>query len=148
MTGSDLAFAASTFDQNGSPAVAFTLTDIGSGKFFALTTNNAPRGNDQSQLGIVLDDSLLSAPNILQPIRKDGRITGNFTREEVDSLVQILKAGQLPAALTKQPIAENQIDATLGKDTITKGVNAIITSLLLVLLFILMYYLLEHFMTG
>ncbi len=140
VTGADLAFAASTFDQNGSPAVAFTLTDVGSGKFFALTTNNAPRGNDQSQLGIVLDDSLLSAPNILQPIRKDGRITGNFTREEVDSLVQILKAGQLPAALTKQPIAENQIDATLGKDTIDKGVKAILASLVLVLVFILVYY--------
>ena len=140
VTGSDLAFAASTFDQNGSPAVAFTLTDVGSGKFFALTTNNSPRGQLKSQLGIVLDDSLLSAPNILQPIRKDGRITGNFTREEVDSLVQILKAGQLPAALTKQPIAENQIDATLGKDTIAKGVNAIVTSLILVLLFILVYY--------
>ncbi|MDB4695128.1 protein translocase subunit SecD [bacterium] len=140
VTGSDLAFAASTFDQTGSPAVAFTLTDVGSGKFFALTTNNSPRGQLKSQLGIVLDDSLLSAPNILQPIRKDGRITGNFTREEVDSLVQILKAGQLPAALTKQPIAENQIDATLGKDTIAKGVNAIVTSLVLVLLFILVYY--------
>ena len=87
-----------------------------------------------------MDDSLLSAPNILQPIRKDGRITGNFTREEVDSLVQILKAGQLPAALTKLPIAENQIDATLGADTIAKGVNAIVTSLVLVLVFILVYY--------
>ena len=138
--GEDLAFAASTFDQNGAPAVAFTLTDAGSGKFFALTTNNSPRGENQSQLGIVLDDSLLSAPNILQPIRKDGRITGNFTREEVDSLVQILKAGQLPAALTKLPIAENQIDATLGADTIAKGVNAIVTSLVLVLVFILVYY--------
>ena len=138
--GEDLAFAASTFDQNGAPAVAFTLTDAGSGKFFALTTNNSPKGQDQSQLGIVLDDSLLSAPNILQPIRKDGRITGNFTREEVDSLVQILKAGQLPAALTKLPIAENQIDATLGADTIAKGVNAIVTSLVLVLVFILVYY--------
>ena len=91
-------------------------------------------------MGIVLDDSLLSAPNILQPIRKDGRITGSFTREEVDSLVQILKAGQLPAALTKLPIAENQIDATLGADTIAKGVNAIVTSLVLVLVFIFVYY--------
>ena len=140
ITGSDLAYAASTFDQNGSPAVAFTLTDAGSGRFFALTTNNAPRGSSQSQLGIVLDDNLLSAPNILQPIRKEGRITGRFTREEVESLVQILKAGQLPAALTKQPIAENQIDATLGADTITKGVWAIGFSLGLVLLFILVYY--------
>jgi len=140
VTGADLAFAASTFDQDGSPAVAFTLTDIGSGKFFALTTNNAPRGNVTSRLGIVLDDSLLSAPNIQSPIRKDGRITGNFTREEVDSLVQILKAGQLPAALTKQPIAENQIDATLGKDTVKKGIRAIFASLILVLAFILVYY--------
>ena len=140
VTGSDLAFAASTFDQNGSPAVAFTLTDLGSGKFFALTTNNAPVGDRQRQLGIVLDDNLLSAPNILQPIRKDGRITGSFTREEVQSLVQILKAGQLPTALTKQPIAENQIDATLGADTITKGVRAITGSLLLVLVFIAVYY--------
>ena len=140
ITGEDLAFAASTFDQNGSPAVAFTLTDAGSGRFFALTTNNAPVGSRQRQLGIVLDDSLLSAPNILQPIRKEGRITGRFTRAEVEQLVQILKAGQLPAALTKQPIAENQIDATLGADTITKGVWTIGGSLLLVLVFILVYY--------
>ncbi|WP_146403666.1 protein translocase subunit SecD [Planctomycetes bacterium CA13] len=138
--GEDLAFASSTFDQNGSPAVAFNLTDAGSGKFFALTTNNAPIGTRQRQLGIILDDALLSAPNILQPIRKEGRITGNFTREEVDQLVQILKAGQLPAALTPQPIAENQIDATLGADTIHKGVFAIGTSLLIVLIFILFYY--------
>ena len=140
VTGEDLAFATSTFDQNGSPAVAFTLTDRGSGRFHALTMNNAPVGSFQRQLGIVLDDNLLSAPNILQPIRKEGRITGRFTRAEVESLVQILKAGQLPAALTKQPIAENQIDATLGADTIQKGVWAICTSLILVLVFIMFYY--------
>ncbi|QDT05848.1 bifunctional preprotein translocase subunit SecD/SecF [Rubripirellula lacrimiformis] len=140
ITGEDLAFAASTFDEKGSPAVAFNLTDAGSNRFFVLTTNNAPIGQRTRQLGIVLDDNLLSAPSIQSPIRKEGRITGRFTRQEVESLVQILKAGQLPAALTKQPIAENQIDATLGRDTITKGVWAITVSLLLVLLFILVYY--------
>ena len=140
VTGEDLAFAASVFDENGAPAVAFTLTDAGSGKFLTLTTNNAPVGDRTRQLGIVLDDDLLSAPNIQSPIRKEGRITGRFTREEVDRLVQILKAGQLPAALTKQPIAENQIDATLGKDTIDKGFKAIGASLALVLVFIFIYY--------
>ncbi len=34
----------------------------------------------------MLDDNLLSAPNILQPIRKEGRITGRFTRAEVEQL--------------------------------------------------------------
>lgn len=140
VTGEDLAFAASVFDQNGAPAVAFTLTDSGSSNFLVLTTTNAPKGNATSQLGIVLDDDLLSAPNIQSPIKKEGRITGRFTREEVDRLVQILKAGALPAALTKQPIAENTIDATLGADTIQKGVTAIISSLALVLVFILVYY--------
>ena len=140
ITGGDLAFAASTFDQRGQPAVSFNMTDQGAPKFRALTTNNAPVGTRQRQLGIVLDDVLLSAPSINEPISREGRITGNFTREEVDRLVQILKAGRLPAALTPQPIAENQIDATLGADTIRKGVWAIVTSLVLVLIFILVYY--------
>ena len=139
--GEDLAFANTTFDEQGAPAVAFTLNDAGSGRFRVLTTENSPEGTRERQLGIVLDDRLLSAPSIRSPISKDGQITGNFTTEEVKSLVDILKAGQLPAALSKQPIAENAIDATLGADTIRKGVIAIGCSLLLVLLFILAYYL-------
>jgi SecD/SecF fusion protein len=108
--GTDLAFAASTFDKNGAPAVAFTLTDRGSGRFFALTTNNAPVGSWQRQLGIVLDDNLLSAPSILQPIRKWGRITGRFTRAEVDWIVRLLKAGQLPVALRKEVTSETLVE--------------------------------------
>ncbi|WP_047814144.1 protein translocase subunit SecDF [Rhodopirellula islandica] len=138
--GEDLAYAASTFDETGAPAVAFTLTDMGSGRFRALTTNNAPDGSRTRQLGIVLDDELLSAPSIQEPMNKNGRITGNFTRDQVDSLVQILKAGQLPATVTKQPIAENEVGATLGADTRTKGLYSIGVSLGLVLVFILFYY--------
>ncbi|PHQ32947.1 protein translocase subunit SecD [Rhodopirellula bahusiensis] len=138
--GEDLAYAASTFDETGAPAVAFTLTDMGSGRFRALTTNNAPDGSRTRQLGIVLDDELLSAPSIQEPMNKNGRITGNFTRDQVDSLVQILKAGQLPATVTKQPIAENEVGATLGADTRTKGLYSIAVSLGLVLIFILVYY--------
>ena len=141
VTGEDLAFASTTFDERGAPAVSFTLTDRGSAKFLTLTTDNAPTSNGRErQLGIVLDERLLSAPSIQSPIQKEGRITGRFTQAEVESLVNILKAGQLPAALTEQPIAENQIDATLGADTIQKGMVAIGTSLGLVLLFIIFYY--------
>ncbi len=138
--GNDLSYSASTFDEHGGPAVAFNLTDLGSGRFRALTQNNSPEGTHTRQLGIILDDTLLSAPNIQSAISKEGRITGNFTREEVDGLVQILKAGQLPTTVTKQPIAENQIDATLGADTIDKGVFSIQLSFGLVLIFILVYY--------
>ena len=140
VTGEDLAFAATGFDNDGSPSVRFKLTDSGSGRFLALTTNNAPDGQHLRFLGIVLDDALLSAPSIRSPIQGDGQITGNFSTAEVENLVRILKAGQLPAALTKQPIAENQIDATLGADTIRKGLLATGASLLAVLVFMLFYY--------
>lgn len=140
ITGEDLAYAASGFDNTGRPAVRFRMTDAGSNRFHALTTNNAPDGAHRRQLGIVLDDTLLSAPAIQSPISTDGQITGNFTSEEVTDLVRILEAGRLPAALTKTPIAENQIDATLGADTIRSGMIAIATSLALVLVFILFYY--------
>ena len=140
VTGEDLAFAATGFDNDGSPCVRFKLTDAGSGRFLVLTTNNAPDGQHLRFLGIVLDDKLLSAPSIRSPIQGDGQITGNFTTEEVEDLVGILKAGQLPAALTKQPIAENQIDATLGADTINKGLIATGGSLIAVLVFMVIYY--------
>jgi SecD/SecF fusion protein len=140
VTGKDLDFASSSVDQSGRPSVSFRLNDAGSGRFYVLTLNNAPSGSMNRRLGIVLDDRLLSAPNINDAIRKDGIITGNFTRQEVDSLVQILRAGQLPAALTPQPIAENVIDATLGSDTIRKGMISMVASLALVMLFMIYYY--------
>ena len=140
VTGEDLAFAATGFDRDGSPSVRFKLTDSGSNRFYALTTNNAPDGQHLRYLGIILDDKLLSAPSIKSPISGDGQISGNFSTAEVEDLVRILKAGQLPAALTKKPIAENQIDATLGADTIRKGLYAAGASMIAVLVFMLVYY--------
>jgi SecD/SecF fusion protein len=140
VTGKDLDFASSSVDQSGRPAVSFRLNDDGSSRFYVLTLNNAPSGSMTRSLGIVLDDRLLSAPNINDAIRKDGIITGNFTRQEVDSLVQILRAGQLPAALTPQPIAENVIDATLGTDTIRNGLFSMIASIVSIFVFMIYYY--------
>ena len=110
VTGEDVAHASSTFDEKGSPAVAFTLTDSGSGRFFALTTNNAPVGSWQRQLGIVLDGNLLSAPSVLGPIRKEVRITGRFKRAEVDSIVEALRAPHLSAKLRVEPISESPVE--------------------------------------
>lgn len=140
VTGEDLAMSSRGVDEKGSPAVNFKMDGPGSRRFLRLTSRNKPDGNFFRRLGIVLDDDLLSAPQINSPINGTGIITGEFTAEEVDRLVDILQAGQLPAALTKQPIAENQIGSTLGHDTITKGVWAIGGSLFLVLLFIVFYY--------
>lgn len=140
ITGEQLSFAARGFDTDGSPSVRFSLKDSGSARFSKLTGNNVPQNNIKYQLGIVLDDELLSAPTINSAISGSGTISGNFTKEEVDFLVNILQAGQLPGAINKTPISENRIGSTLGADTIRKGITAISVSLGLVLLFVLFYY--------
>jgi SecD/SecF fusion protein len=140
VTGEDLSYVSQGYDQDGSPSVRFSLRDSGSQLFYALTLNNQPEGGRFRQLGIVLDNRLLSAPTINSPIQGDGTISGNFTTEEVSFLVNILRAGQLPAALNKVPISENQIGSTLGADTISKGLWAIGISMVLVLVFVFFYY--------
>ncbi len=75
-------------------------------------------------MAILLDNRILSAPNLNQPISNDGVITGNFTRAEAEFLQKILQSGSLPAALNKVPISENQVGAELGRDAVTRGLLA------------------------
>ena len=88
----------------------------------------------------MLDNNLLSAPNIQSRISRQGQITGEFSQEEIDFLVGILRSGRLPAALDPTPISENNIGSELGEETIRKGQLSIACALLTVLIFILFYY--------
>ena len=84
--------------------------------------------------------SLYSAPSIQSTIFDHGQITGKFTKEQVQDLVNVLNAGSLPAALTKEPISKLYSGPTLGDDTIRKSTDAMIISSILVPLFMLWYY--------
>src|SRR5262249_36236952 len=91
-------------------------------------------------LAIILDEFIVSAPRLNEPIRTDGQISGRFTKEQVDDLVRILRAGALPATLKKDPVSENTIGPTLGADTIDSGVKAVFWAFIAVLAFMLVYY--------
>src|SRR5262249_9628162 len=49
-------------------------------------------------------------------------------------------SGALPATLKPQPVSENTMGATLGEDTITAGVTAVLIAYLAVLVFMVVYY--------
>ncbi|MCA9188767.1 MAG: protein translocase subunit SecD, partial [Planctomycetales bacterium] len=110
--------------------------------FGKLTNAYAPdsQTGKKFQLGIVMDNRLISAPQINERISESGVITGNFTDEETEFLVNVLQAGRLPAVLKKEPISENSISPLLGMDTIRKGATAISISLVAVLSFMAIYY--------
>lgn len=133
--GNDLAMVYAGHDEALRPAIHFTMGGEGALKMGHVTQENLHR-----KLAIIFDGQLLSAPVIQSKISENGQITGNFTQQEVDFIVGILKSGSMPVVMQKHPISENQIGAILGMDTIIKGSWSIAISLLIVLAFTWAYY--------
>jgi len=142
VTGGDLGRVNPSLDESLNPCVNFTFNSSGAARFGLLTGRNLPNptNGQRSQLGILLDDVVQSAPEIRSTITSFGQITGNFKQPEVDFLVEVLNAGSLPAALRSEPISEQRISSQLGDDTIRSARLAMLLATLLVLTFMLAYY--------
>lgn len=143
--GSYLTSAMSSLGDGINPSVHFSFNNEGGRLFGSITRKNVPSGaGEESQikrhLAIILDDMVMSAPSINSVITNQGQITGNFTRKEVDSLVNILRAGRLPATLKPQPVSETTMGPTLGADTIRAGLVAVGMAFVAVLVFMIVYY--------
>jgi preprotein translocase subunit SecD len=133
ITGTDLRDAKPGLDENNLPAVLFTMTRQGATKFAKLTGENVGK-----PLAIILDHKIQSVANIQERISENGRISGNFTQQEVQDISLMLRSGALPAELTYEE--ERTVGPTLGADSIREGVTASVGGLLLVALFMLVYY--------
>lgn len=133
MTGDILRNALVTQDNFGQYEIGFELTSEGSDEFFAYTRDNIGR-----QLAIVLDGIVLSAPTIQAAISDSGVITGQFTRDEADSLAVQMRYGALPVPLKVVDI--NTIGASLGQASVDSSLRAGIIGMVGVLLFMLVIY--------
>jgi preprotein translocase subunit SecD len=133
VTGRDLSNATAGRGQFGQPNVEFTLTPTGSVAFGNLTGQNVGNG-----LAIVLDGRVVSAPVIKSKITDRGQIEGNFTQQEVQDLVLVLRSGALPASITY--LEEHTVGPSLGRDAIRNGLQAGLVGTLLVVLTMLVYY--------
>ncbi len=123
------------FDQNGNPIVSFALDKEGAKAFRDFTIRNVGE-----TLAIVLDNRIISAPNVNEPITEGrGQISGGFkTLEEAQDLAVLLKGGSLPVPVE---IVENRtIGPTLGQESISKSKTAAIIGIAAVALFMLTYY--------
>lgn len=116
------------------PYVSLDMTSRG-GKIFAnITENNVGR-----RMAIVLDDVVRSAPVIRERILGgSAQISGSFTHEEAADLAIVLRVGALPAPVD---IVQNMtVGATLGQDSINKGLSSGVFGAILVLGFMMIYY--------
>ena len=120
--------------QSSQPVVNFRFDPIGAKKFGKVTTENVNR-----PFAIVLDDEVVSAPVIREPILGGaGQISGQFGVREAHDLALVLRAGALPAPLTI--LEERTVGPGLGQDSIDAGKLASIVGLIAVVVFMTMSY--------
>jgi len=116
------------------PYVSLSFNKKGAKLFSTVTGQNINK-----RLAIVLDNVVYVAPNIKNKIPSgQASITGGFSLEEVQDLVIVLNAGNLPAPV--KIIEERTVGASLGKDSINSGIMAAVAGLALVVLFMIVYY--------
>lgn len=142
VTGKYLVRATEQLNPNGQLVVGFRFDPIGAGRFFELTSKHRPLTDDSRyRLAILLDGKVQSAPSLKSAIGAQGVIEGNFTREEIRSLVSVLNAGALEIPLNTTPVSEFTISPLLGQNVREKGVTAIVVSAVVVVAFMAIYYL-------
>jgi len=134
VSGDQLTDAKQSFDQDGRPDIDMTFNTAGARRFGRVTQENVGK-----PFAIILDDKILSAPNIETAIL-GGRanISGNFTVQSAHDLAVSLASGKLPVTLNV--IEERTVSAELGQDSIHKGLIASIIGVIGVMIFMLVTY--------
>lgn len=134
ITGEYLTDARPASDPTEGNKVEFTLSREGGRRFGAETARHI-----KDQMAVVLDQRVITAPQIQSAISTNGQITlGGGSLQQAQDLAIVLKAGALPVPLR---VAETrEVGPSLGRDSINKGIVAGVVAVLLVVGIMLVYY--------
>ncbi|MEU0552360.1 protein translocase subunit SecD [Micromonospora sp. NPDC005979] len=147
--GTDVDDADAVLDQSNSWVVSLDFTGDGQGKWTALTReafNNEGQACDATALGqdgkcrvaVVLDNEIVSSPEIQGVLTGNSQITGQFTQKDASTLASQLRYGALPVTFEQQE-AQN-VTATLGASHLRAGLLAAGIGMLLVIIYAFFYY--------
>jgi SecD/SecF fusion protein len=135
VSGENLVDAQASYDQRtNEPVVSFRFDSKGAQRFGQATQQNVGK-----LFAIILDNQVISAPRINEPILGgSGQISGNFTTQSANDLAVLLRAGALPVSL--DIIEERTVGPGLGQDSIDAGkISGIIAGILVIAFMILAY---------
>lgn len=135
VTGMDLkgATASPSSRYPGQYEVDFHLSTAAAARFGPFTETNTGH-----RMAIVLDGKVYTAPTINSRIEDSGVIEGNFSQESAEDLALVLRSGALPASI--KYLEERTVGPSLGADSIREGVRASVGSLIVVMIFLVIYY--------
>jgi len=154
VVGTDIKTASPQLDsQQGQWVVSLNFTSDGQGKWTALTREaytpatgatclaaNSVIGGDGSHcsVAVVLDKSVISAPEIQGVLSGDSQITGQFNAGSAKELADQIKYGALP--VTFNAASTQTVSATLGLAQLKAGLLAAAIGMLLVAIYAFFYY--------
>ncbi|MSO44772.1 MAG: protein translocase subunit SecD [Thermoleophilia bacterium] len=153
LSGRDITAASQTFDAGASggnqePIVVMQFTEAGAEAFHDVTRDLAQRGALRQQLqsfAIVLDGQIISNPTVDYKQYPNGisgnngaQISGGFSTAEARTLADQLNSGAIPIRL--DVISQKQVSATLGAESLRKGLFAALAGLVVVVIFLIVYY--------
>ncbi len=120
-------------DQAGRPQISFEMQGDAISRFGQFTSKNIGQ-----YLTVTLDKQVIESAVIQNAITGPGVITGNFTTQQAQQIVTVLKYGALKIPL--KIASEETVGPTLGQDSIQKSAIAAAIGLGIVMLFMLLYY--------
>ncbi|MFD2768375.1 protein translocase subunit SecD [Micromonospora eburnea] len=149
VVGTDVKNASAQLDQASAWVVSLNFTGKGQERWTALTResfNNEGQACDQTALGqdgkcrvaVVLDNEIVSSPEIQGVLTGDSQITGNFDSKSANQLASQLRYGALP--VTFVPQEQQNVTATLGDSHLKAGLLAAGIGMLLVIIYSFFYY--------
>jgi SecD/SecF fusion protein len=132
-TGADLGFVGPGTDQSGFPAVRFAMKPESRIRFGDFTEAYVKK-----QLAIVLNDVVVTAPEIRSPLIGESIIEGRFGQAECEELVTVLRSGSLRI----KPILDQQevVGASIGDEYVRRNLWAGATALVLIMAYMIAYY--------
>lgn len=134
ITGEVLTDARPNTDPVEGNVVQFTLNNEGARRFKSETGKHV-----KDNMAIVLDQRVVTAPVLNSAIGRNGQITlGGGTLQAAQDLALVLRAGALPVPLKVAEV--RNIGASLGEDSVRRGVLALGIALALVALIMIGYY--------
>lgn len=122
------------YDEMGRVVVDMQMDSKGSKEWKAMTAKNVNKS-----VAVSLDNVVYTAPNVVNEI-PNGRtqISGNFSQEEAQDLVNVLGAGKLPASA--KVVQADVVGPSLGQQSIDAGMLSFLIAFLVIVAYIIFYY--------
>lgn len=149
-------------DSSGMPAVSLSVAD--KEEFYKVTKKVSEMENnqiviwldfdeetdsyasEQAKCGSLSDSKCLSVASVSQGFASDVIIQGNFSQEEVKSLVELINSGSLPTKL--EEISSKTVAASFGSNSLDKTFKAGVIGIILIMLFMIAIYKFSGFIAS